>query len=54
MLAFPLLQGRLEQLARLLLRDPLAFASTAIPYVLAGAMLGWLTAAPRREVQHSI
>jgi MFS family permease len=54
MLAFPLLQGRLEEIAQLLLREPLAFALTAIPYVLAGAMLGWLIAAPPHEVQHSV
>ena len=54
MLAFPFLQGRLESIARLLLHDPVALALTALPYVIAGATLGWLIAAPRRHVQHSI
>jgi hypothetical protein len=47
MLAFPLLQGRLEAVARVLLHDPVALLSIAVPYFLAGATLGWLTAAPR-------
>jgi hypothetical protein len=54
MLAFPLLQGRLEGVARLLLHDPVALTWTALPYVLAGATLGWLIAAPRHDVQHTV
>jgi len=54
MLAFPLLQGRLEGVARLLLHDPVALTSTALPYALAGATLGWLIAAPRHGVQHTV
>lgn len=54
MMAFPFLQGRLEAIARFLLHDPIALALTALPYVTAGAMLGWLIAAPRRNVQHSV
>jgi MFS family permease len=54
MLAFPLLQGRLEAVARLLLQNHVALALAALPYVLAGATLGWLIAGPRHDVQHSI
>jgi hypothetical protein len=54
MLAFPLLQGRLEVVARLLRQDHLALASTALPHVLAGATLGWLIGRSRHEVQHGI
>lgn len=54
MLAFPLLQGRLEAVGRLLLHDPVALISAAFPYVLAGATLGWLIAAPRHDVQRGI
>ncbi|HEY2433146.1 MAG TPA: hypothetical protein VGI12_10780 [Vicinamibacterales bacterium] len=54
MLAFPLLQGRLEPVGRLLLRDPVTLVSTAFPYVIAGAILGWLIAAPRHDVPHGI
>lgn len=54
MLAFPFLQGRLETVARLLLQDHVALVLTALPYVLAGATLGWLIAAPRDDVQYGI
>jgi hypothetical protein len=54
MLALPLLQGRLEPMVRLFLRDPIVLAAAAIPYLVAGAMLGWLIAAPRDDVQHTI
>jgi hypothetical protein len=53
MLAFPLLQGRSEAVARLLLHDRFSLFLVALPYVLAGAMLGWLIAAPRHEVPRS-
>jgi hypothetical protein len=52
--AFPLLQGRLEAAARVLSRDPVALLSVALPYVLAGAMLGWLTATPRHALQRTV
>jgi hypothetical protein len=54
MLAFPLLRGGLEAAARVLSRDPVALLSVALPYVLAGAMLGWLTATPRDHVQRAV
>ena len=54
MLAFPLLQGRLDAITRLLLHDPVALASAAFPYLLAGALLGWLIAAPRHEVRRAV
>jgi hypothetical protein len=54
MLAFPLLQGRLEIFGRHLMRDPLVFVATALPYIVAGALLGWLLAAPRHDVRQGI
>ena len=40
LLAFPLLQGRLELMVRALRGDPLAFLPMALPYIIAGATLG--------------
>jgi hypothetical protein len=53
MLAFPLLRGGLEAAAQMLSRDPIALLFVALPYVLAGALLGWLTAMPRFDVRRS-
>jgi hypothetical protein len=54
MLAVPLLQGRLEVAAQMWSRDPVALLSVSLPYVPAGAMLGWLTATPRYAVHRTV
>jgi hypothetical protein len=54
LLAFPLLQGRFEAVGQRLLHDPVALTPTAFPHVIAGAVLGWLIAAPRHNTQHPV
>jgi hypothetical protein len=47
LLAFPLLQGRLGSTWLFLLHNPGTLLRVSLPYVLAGAVLGWLLAEPR-------
>ena len=55
LLALPFLQGRLDSTLRFLAGDPGALMFVCLPYVLAGAVLGWLLAQGRvREAQPAV
>jgi hypothetical protein len=52
LLALPLLQGRLDSTLRFLAGDPGTLMFVSLPYVLSGAVLGWLLAQSREREAH--